>query len=192
MSNFVRDTKAARQIEAFMILSHTGEEVATVNVHHTQSRCVVNVWQSDDAAKRSAEYVHSIGFAGLHSSAEFRCRVKPNKDSRLDPAPFRFMTSKASGYGYDKKTAALAGLVIDGVAITDHCSRYGAPARPGNLYPRDFVPPLGYSLANFRSGDSTWSDGSRRFPEVAGYSDCYRFAGLEILSRIGYRVIQAI
>lgn len=193
MSNFVRDTPAAKAISAYVVLSPTGEEVATINLHFTASRCLVNVWQSEDAAKRSADYVHYLTFS---KAADFRCKVKPNKDSRLDPAPFRFMQSVARGYGYDKKTSALAGLVIDGIALTDHCSRFGAPDRPGAVYPSDFPVPAGYTLANYRSGDSTWSDGSPRFPDMpkdsAGYTDCYRHSGLEILSRLGYRVIQAI
>jgi hypothetical protein len=62
-----------------------------------------------------------------------------------------FQHAKASGYGYDKFTAALAGMTIDGHAMTDHCSCKKAPKPPkGRLtFPRDYKAPKGYSLANF-------------------------------------------
>lgn len=189
MSNhYVRETTAGKAIAAYVILSPTGEEVATVNLHHTQSRTIANVWQSDDAAKRSAEFAASLPTI----PTDLRLKVKGPKT----PDVFRFQVGIARGYGYDKATRCLAGLVIDGIPITDHCSRYGAPARPGSLYPRDFPLPAGYSFANYRSGDSTWSDGSPRHPDVEkgaeGYSDCYRDSGLKIFAALGYRVIQAI
>ncbi len=37
-------------------------------------------------------------------------------------------TGKASGYGYDKATAALAGMVIDGVMLVDHCRKHADEA----------------------------------------------------------------
>lgn len=80
----------------------------------------------------------------------------------------------ASGYGYDKLTAALAGLKIDGHELTDHCSRLGAPKPPkGNagLFPRDYKPRAGFSLSNWtRASRETgkrfhaydWNDKARR------------------------------
>src|SRR5512135_2997070 len=38
-------------------------------------------------------------------------------------------TGKANGYGYDKLTAALSGLSVDGVEFTDHCATDKAAAR---------------------------------------------------------------
>lgn len=61
-------------------------------------------------------------------------------------------TGTASGYGYDKLTAALAGLTVDGHQLTDHCARLDAPKPPkGNagLYPSDYKPRKGFSLANY-------------------------------------------
>ena len=82
---------------------------------------------------------------------------------------------RAGGYGYDKLTSALSGMTIDGQALTNHCSREGAPKRPEGsaTYPDDMLAPLGYHFAN-------------------GRRDCYREAGLDYLKALGYRVIQAI
>lgn len=39
-------------------------------------------------------------------------------------------TGRASGYGYDKRTAAMAGMKIDGIEITDHCARRDEDGNP--------------------------------------------------------------
>lgn len=109
------------------------------------------------------------------------------------------LSGRASGYGYDKFTAALSGLVIDGHVMTDHCSRLGAPKPPRGrkTYPADAKPKRGYSFANFTRGDAVWPDtGERRFPDMdaseAGYRDCYRLDGLRYLEALGYTVVQAV
>jgi hypothetical protein len=87
-----------------------------------------------------------------------------------------FQEGKAGGWGYDKFTAAIRGMVIDGHEITDHCQiRLEKPTEQG--FPRDFETPKGYSLANYRDGF---------------YNDCYKDAGLDYLRHLGYSVIQAI
>ena len=202
---FVRESKAAKAISAFVILSPTGEEVATVNVLHTASRSVVNVWQSDAAAERSAEFANANRRAPVVKHPDeiapfpFRCAVKIAPASRDYTADdFRFTFGKASGCGYDRKTAALSGLVIDGHPITDHCSRQGAPIGPDNgRFPTGYEPPKGFRLSNWFRVDHSRDDRGR-YNESAlpdgweGYADCYRDSGLGFLSAIGYRVIQAI
>ena len=66
-----------------------------------------------------------------------------------DKAGFQY--GKAGGYGYDKFTAALRGLSIDGHALSDHCATEGQPKKPKGalLYPRDFKAPKGWTLANW-------------------------------------------
>lgn len=162
MSKYVLDSAAAKAISAYVILDSRGAYVAKVVMHHGQSRCLVNVWQTGAAATRSA------------------VAAGPAPRSAVDgERAFIFQHATAKGYGYDKRTAALAGLYIDGHALTDHCSRDGAPARPRGLdhYPADFKFPKGYSPAN---------------PTGAGWRDCYRGSGLEYLEAIGYHVVQAL
>lgn len=84
---------------------------------------------------------------------------------------------RAGGYGYDKFAAALSGLEIDGISMTDHCGE--RLPTPDGGFPQDFDPPPGYHLANWNKDKDS-------------YSDCYRSTGLRYLSEIGYRVIQAI
>ena len=64
-----------------------------------------------------------------------------------------FQKGSASGYGYDKLTAALSGLTIAGHELTNHCARDAAPKKPKGLpcYPKEFKAPKGYALANYGS-----------------------------------------
>lgn len=206
-NHYVRETVAAKAISAYVILSPTGEEVATVNLHFTSSRALVNLFQNDDAASRSADFAN----ANRLVVAAFPFRPHVNRKLKEARAPtvrapgrgadlytaddFRFVWSKASGYGYDKRTAALAGLVIDGIPITDHCSRYGAPKGPDlGRFPIGYKAPAGYYLANwFRVGTERLANRGTELPEGwEGYADCYRASGLDVLRAFGYRVIEVI
>lgn len=64
-----------------------------------------------------------------------------------------FQYARASGYGYDKFTAALSGLTIDGHKMSDHCSKDGAPKPPRGrvTFPSGHKPRKGYALANYAS-----------------------------------------
>lgn len=207
MSNhYVRETTAGKAIAAYVVLSpETGEEVATVNLHFTSSRVLVNVWQREFAAIKSAE------FAEKNRSAEpvkhpdevaafpFRPVVKAPKGRAYASADFWFQASRAGGYGYDKRTAALSGMIIDGIPLTDHCSRYGAPIGPDHgRFPTGYEPPKGFRLSNYIRVDRDPERPHGRFESSdlpdgwTGYADCYREPGLGVLEALGYRVIQAI
>lgn len=90
-----------------------------------------------------------------------------------------FQAGKAGGYGYDKFTAALSGLEIDGHKLTDHCQGHKKPVNGHKVFKRDEKAPRGWHFANYNS-------------EGNGYSDCYRIEGLKYLEAIGYTVISAI
>lgn len=179
MSKYVHDKAAAKQISAYTILNRKGDYVATVRIHYGQSTALANIYQTDSAARKCFAKAH-----GLES-------VAINEIGRTAHKLFGFQSGKASGYGYDKATAALSGMMIDGHMITNHCSRDGSPKYPKGRksYPRDFVPPKGYSLANFRTRDF---DGNDLPDDACGYQDCYRDSGLKFLESIGYRIHQAI
>ncbi len=94
------------------------------------------------------------------------------------PGEQDFQSASASGYGYDKLTAALANCTVDGNMLTDHCSTFAAPKPPkANGYPDGFKVPKGFTLANYRDG---------------AWMSCFRLSGFDYLKAIGYTVIQAV
>lgn len=95
---------------------------------------------------------------------------------------------KVGGYGYDKFTAALAGAVIDGIKIYDHCGGYepeekALKDKAVKLYAIDadkgkrFATKHGMRFAN-------WVDGK----PTSAYFD----SGLDRLRSFGYQVIKAV
>ena len=90
----------------------------------------------------------------------------------------------ADGYGYDKLTAALRGLSVDGVEFTDHCHTDATSAR---------------LLKRAKSGTPTADllKGKNRMYEFAnwdagGLTSCYRKPGMDVLRALGYRIIQGV
>lgn len=63
-----------------------------------------------------------------------------------------FQQASAGGYGYDKFTAALSGLTIDGHTMSNHCGSEGVPKKPKGraTYPSDYKVKPGYELANWQ------------------------------------------
>lgn len=109
---------------------------------------------------------------------------------------YRLQQGRASGYGYDKFTAALSGLKIDGHDMSDHCGARKSPPKGRTTWPRDAKPPKGYTFANFQTFTYS-SDTGERVPLADdspdyGYGSCYRIEGMNYLKALGYRVIQAI
>jgi len=96
----------------------------------------------------------------------------------------------ASGYGYDKFTAALSGLIIDGHKMTDHCGENRKPPKGHSVWPDGTKAPKGYRFGNYVQKGHGDLFG---LPEDAeGWTDCWRISGLEYLSALGYQVISAI
>ena len=106
---------------------------------------------------------------------------------------------RAGGYGYDKFTAALSGLVIDGHKLTDHCQESLKPPK-GRLWQdsdRAKLAKKGFVLSNWtgprEEGKPFNSWGREGVPdEASGYVSAYRLSGLRYLEALGYRVLQAI
>lgn len=130
-------------------------------------------------------------------------------------------SGSAGGYGYDKFTAALRGLKINGHVMTDHCGARIKPPKALGYFPANFKPRRGYSLANYGEYDSNGKRmGLNEFRDIAreklgesaewdsvdsvakrlrleaglspGYSDCYRESGTDYLRALGYSIIEAI
>lgn len=96
----------------------------------------------------------------------------------------RFQKASAGGYGYDKQTALLSGLTIDGHKLSNHCGG-DKKAHASGVWPKGAKCPKGYYFVN-------WKEVKNEAGEVvaSGYSSCYRKSGLEYLTAIGYNVIQ--
>lgn len=181
----IEDKKAGRAISAYVILKGS-RLVARVHVLRGSGGGIqVDIWQTGEAAERSL-------------AAMLKAGGKAPKVGEHE-TPMALQQAKAGGYGYDKLTACLSGMWIDGHKLTDHCGERLKYPRGKKYFPADFKAPKGYRLANFGTyQESTGRNVDRWAPEtetgasVTGYSDCYRLAGLDYLAAIGYRVIQAI
>ena len=104
---------------------------------------------------------------------------------------------KASGYGYDKKAAALRGFEIEGHVLADHCGFVEPEAMKKAKYlldqqmigkiERDFrgmAEKIGFRFANWHNDD--------KHPKGGFYTNVYPEAGLGRLEMLGYRIIQAL
>lgn len=87
---------------------------------------------------------------------------------------------KARGYGYDRFSSALGGMVIDGHKLADNCGVSAKLPKGKKLFPESFRK-KGYDLGNFRQVDGE-----------SGYISCYQKPGLKYLESLGYQVIQVI
>ena len=96
---------------------------------------------------------------------------------------------KAGGYGYDKITAALAGAVIDGYRIADHCGHAEAAGEKARAR----------LIAAYKRNPAahTYQDWSARASRIGcrwanGMESLFFSSGLDRLSDLGYRVLRAL
>ena len=105
-SKYVTETKAAKSLSAFVILKK-GVQVAQVTAHLSDGGTVlVNVHNIGDKANEACVKASKTDLKGKHAYEVFG-----------------FQSGSAGGGGYDKFTAALRGLWIDGHCMSDHCGR---------------------------------------------------------------------
>lgn len=146
------------------------------------------------AAKSISVYVilkrhREIARVLAHFSNGGTCLVNVfNYGDKNKSAHLNAQSGRAGGYGYDKFTAALAGLEIDGHKLTNHCGGRKNPP-PSGVWPRDAVAPRGWSFANWHYRDS---EGNELPKSKRGWSSCYRKSGLDYLKALGYTVIHAL
>ncbi len=173
MSNTTRrveDTTAGKSISAYVIM-RKGKYIGKILAYFGGGgTCVVNVIQHGEPAKKSLAVA---------------LKADPKLKVEYPDSGLTFQGRTTGGYGYDKFTAALSGVVIDGVALNDHCGVRLPKPKGKTLFPRDFKAPKGYRLANFVSADRSESG-------EEGYSDCYRESGISLLTDLGYEVHQLI
>ncbi len=174
----IRDRAAVKSCGATLILKD-GRVVAKVISHFSDGgTSTLNVWQSGEPAKRSAALREFL----VPSAVESVYRQPDDYGEGLT-----YQAARAGGYGYDKETAALAGMIIDGVEMTNHCAVRLPLPKGEPLFPLDFTPPAGYRPANYqRAGEGAFG---ADLPEgAAGYMSCYRESGLKVLEALGYTV----
>jgi len=136
----VRETKAGRSIQAFVIIKPRKGVVATIHAHFADSgMCTVDVWDEG-------------------------CLV---------------YQGRAGGGGYDKFTNALAGAVIQGITMVDHCQVSKKLGKGASSFPYGTKEPRGYCFANYVADKSGWTS-------------CYRVAGPDLLKYYGFTVEQVI
>ena len=152
MSKYVSDTKAARSLRGILVMKGS-KVIAKVTSYHGNS-CLVNVFQHGKALERSA-----------------KARKVPLDAARShdDARQLNFQHGRASGYGYDKWTAALSGLIIDGHEMTNHCGKRLPYPKGLDYFPADFKAPRGWRLANYFSAGKESFVRAGKTPDVSGY-----------------------
>jgi hypothetical protein len=134
-----------------------------------------------------------------HYSDGGTCLVNVFNYNNKSSEKLGFQAGKASGYGYDKLTAALRGMEIDGHKLTDHCQTRKTPKDYGLArFPKDFKAPKGWHLSNWEHYTTVRKEGTEDYERVdipadeQGYTDLYRKSGLKYLESMGYTVISAL
>ena len=95
---------------------------------------------------------------------------------------------RVGGYGYDKAAAAIRGCVIDGHVLFDHCGQDKRTEKILNDYTSGKITEEKALLKAGRIGASF----ANYCAETKKFKSLYYPAGLELLRKIGYTVIQAI
>jgi hypothetical protein len=188
-------------VSASVILNRKGEHVATVQTLYGSGGGVsVEVFNHDKAALRCLETAVKNGrisearVQSLMTQVQY-CSTPESKRARVAHDLFGLQKGRAGGYGYDKRTAALSGLLIDGHTLANHCGNVPedekARARLLASYERaadredctkwrSKAARIGCSFANYGHGKN------------GGASSLYFHPGLERLPSLGYRIISAI
>lgn len=205
MANQVRDTAAGKSISADIVLNKRGEHVATVQAHFSNGGAVtVDVWNQGDAACcRSLATARKTG-AVTDKAFENALRNVPgyysdekSRDEYAAYTLFGLQQGRAGGYGYDKFASALAGLIIDGHTMADHCGTVPeaekARARLFNAYCKAAA---NTGIESQKAWDAKAYKIGARFAnwdsENNRYSSLHFTAGMDRLTTMGYRVISAI
>lgn len=122
---------------------------------------------------RKGEHVATV--KAHHGNSRCTANVHCHRDG--------FQHATASGYGYDKFTAALAGLTIDGHRMSDHCGESLKRPKRGYWLESDKIK-RGYKLANYSTFECAtgkalhpydWQDMARKaLGESADYKTVLR------------------
>ena len=206
MANQVRETKAGRAISAYIVLDKKGAHVATINAHYgAGGRVSVDVWNIGGAAIRSFETARKTGrvsekaLAALAEKAPDYYEEQTEREEWAARDMFGLQQSSAGGYGYDKFAAALAGLIIDGHTIANHCGQVPEDEKKRAGLMRSYIKSV---ESGAPAAGKEWREKAARIGcHFTNWTTCGNFErwsslyfehGLSRLECFGYRVIQAI
>jgi hypothetical protein len=197
MSKYVNETAAAKSLSAYVILNPKGQHVATVKAHFSNSRrCLVNVHCFKDGFQHATaggygydKFSHALRGMTIdgHAMTDHCSRdkaPKPPKGRHTFPRDYK------PRKGYSLANFGRVSKATGGRFYRDHwqnlaCDALGVARDMEGLTDGQ----LAAIAMRANELEANWiaSDDCE-----AGYSDCYREAGLDYLKALGYRVIQAI
>lgn len=206
MAKQVRETSAAQSIKALVVLNKKGEHVATVQAHYSSGGTVtVDVWNHGDAACwRSLVTARQNGRITAER-LEREIAAAPSyyleRESREKWAAFDLFglqQGRASGGGYDKFAAALAGCIIDGHTIADHCGQVPEAEKARAALMRQYC--KAHDAADGNRDRKFWDKRAAKIgagfanycAEKGRFTSLHFESGLKRLEAFGYRLIQAI
>ena len=193
MTKQVRETAAGQSISATVVLNKKGEHVATVQAHYSNAgRVTVDVWST------------SVGLEGMCKRPDLWAKLPTDKDYKAGAFDlWSLQQGSAGGYGYDKHAAALAGLIIDGHTIADHCGQVPEAEGARAALLRAYWKAVKAGKANTTETRDEWRKKAERIgcrfanwrqdaDGCEGWSSLHFDQGLTRLESLGYTVIQAI
>lgn len=195
MGKQVRDTNAGKSISAYVVFDKSGRHVANVHAHFANSGGVsVDVWNIGDKVTKRTAQAMGYAFDDQDKITTHNGKATPHAGEYAYKVA-GLQQGRAGGHGYDKFTACLSGLYIDGHAMTNHCGE--RMKRPkGRLWQDSDKARLarkGYTLSNWIGDSKAGVYGCEGVPEgSSGWRDAYRLEGLNYLGALGYRVVKAI
>lgn len=189
---YINDSAPARRLSVSVILDKRGRHVATVRV----------LFPVDGAGRVRAEIQHTTEGLELCAKAP-HCWKMIEEHTRKHDKPgmtyrdharelFGWQRGNASGYGYDKRAAALSGLIVAGHTLADHCG--GVPEdekKRARLMAEHQREPGKYDYAG-------WSQRAEKIGahfanwKQSRANNLHFEAGLRRLERFGFTVVEAL
>jgi hypothetical protein len=206
MKTQVRETAAGKSISAYIVLNPKGKHVATVNAHFANSGMVtVDLWNiGDQAAERCLAAAIKSGDVTEQTLEKARRAAATQRDWLAADADlsgyiafdlFGLQRGSAGGGGYDKFTAALSRMYIDGHKMYDHCGHSAESEKLLAAYAKHYDTPEGHKAVR-----AHWDAKAEKIgacfanydSEKGRFTSLHITAGLRRLESMGYTVIQAI